>query len=104
MRLEAGRYEAGCEAEGLVTSQEAFVTRKNDLTPTLQQNIAFAISAWFGGKEIIVPETLDALVGTIASIAVKGGCSTPERRLALADHLRTNVLSALEYYGENPPT
>lgn len=66
--------------------------------PTLQGNIAFAITAWFGSDPIVVPETLDSLIGAMASIAVKAGCTTQERRLVLADHLRTNVLSALEHY------
>jgi hypothetical protein len=68
--------------------------------PTLEDNIAFAVSAWFGDAPIVVPDALNALIGTIASIAVKAGCTTDERRTILADHLRTNVLSALQYYSE----
>ena len=66
--------------------------------PTLENNIACAINDWYGPGPIVVSDVLNALIGTIASIAVQGGCTTIERREIMAEHLKTNVLAALQFY------
>lgn len=36
-------------------------------TSTLEHNIAVAIQTWFGEEPVVVPEALNALVGSMAS-------------------------------------
>lgn len=58
---------------------------------SLEQALRQTINGWFGNNVIDVHSTLDAMLATMASIAVKAGCNTDERVAILADHMKTNL-------------
>jgi hypothetical protein len=63
---------------------------------TLEQAIAKTVNAWYAGRPVDVGPVLNALVNVIAAISVKAGCTTPQRRRVLGNHMKNNVVAAVE--------